>query len=237
MKVSRSVRKTSVFVLSWDDVTELVDRFSARLSHVSVSTQCSDELTRQFSDLQELKQFANPARSAIRELRVVGRTADYINGAEVTFTSDDKNNARFSVDADEPIAVELNDYFEDLLDRLRPWYARVATADWSNAIILFVVVVALGKLVPALRSGGVSLHKVAGEMKDAPWVGLGVLMALVSVGLAAVTARFRRKFFPTGTFAFGDGERRYAATEVWRTAIVASFVVSVIASVFVSWFL
>jgi hypothetical protein len=144
------------------------------------------------------------------------------------------------LDADETVAIQLNDFCEDFLSSIRPWYSWIAKADWLLLVFGFWFVIMTVKattLLLKLKSVPLELPKIS-----IPTISLveslvgGFFAGMLPLLILILIERVRRKYFPTGTFAFGDGENRHASTEVIRTVLIVAFGVSVVSSVMVAWF-
>jgi len=233
MQVSRSNRTTSVFVLAWDDVDDIVQKMSKSCQRITIVA---------FENLEELKNFQNSKKSAIKELRIKARSDDYKNTLSVTFNDEDRSNFQFSIDADEGIAIAMNDWLEGVKDRVRPWYSRIATSDWVLWFSIFVLIVLAGK-VPALLANsndGEFKKTLAQSVSSITSSDVSVLIALgffIPTLLSRLLNPIKRRYFPMGSFSFGDGMRREQKNETIRTVIMVAFAVSILATVVTSWFL
>ena len=236
MHISRSDRETSIFVLKWADIEKLLGSITEFLPEIAISASCSDRLDRAFADIDELKKFSNSQRAAIIELKIVARDAAHSHRFSLVLNTDERNNVRVSLDADEAIALKVNDLYQDYLDSVRPWYSWIARADWYLVVFGIWMFVQFGALAIAMfKATSISFEwpkdGVPGkEIFKSFFIGMAPLF------VGAVMNRVRNKFFPTGTFAFGDGENRHSRNEVIRTVLIAAFAVSVVSSVVVSWF-
>jgi hypothetical protein len=236
MNISRSDRETSVFVLKWSDIEKLFIAVAAFLPKITISASCNDRLDRSFSDLEELKKFSNSQRAAIVELKLVAWDETHSQRFSIYLSNDVRNNVRISLEANESVAIQINDLYQDFLDSIRPWYSWIARADWYLVISGIWMFVQLGSV-------GIALFKATSFSLDWPKDGvpgivfvkaffIGMLPIFIGVGMN----RVRNRFFPTGVFAFGDGENRHHRNEVIRTVLIAAFAVSVVSSLVVSWF-
>lgn len=130
MEISRNSRKVAAFVLTWDNIQKLHAELTAVLTDVEISAECADGLTRRFNSLEELGHYSNPSRSAIIEINFAARKkGDFSNRCSISFQSQKGNNCRISIDANETIALKLNEFLEDYIESLAPWYGWMAKAD------------------------------------------------------------------------------------------------------------
>jgi hypothetical protein len=237
MKASRAERQTAVIVLKWEDLEDIANTLCATLPLLSIMAKCSDGLDRSFDSLQELRDFRNAERTAIQTLRIRARDESYHQTAHLSFDGDDTRNFGYSVDADEDLALELTDYFEQLRSRLRPWYELVATANWANALIGCIAVVGIVKVLPSLWTG--QTQRVFVQVVDKMSVGemFGIFMAglFLSTLIETLLKPVRRKFFPTISFAFGDGLQRHANRETIRQVVFVGAGVGLLVGLITAW--
>ena len=237
MKLSRSTLETRAFVLNWTSLEQLHSSVSARLPKISISAKCSDQLDREFASLQELKDFGNPSRAAIQELKVTGRDSERDQRFSISLSNERRFNVRISLDANEEDAIPLNDLATDSVDSLRPWYSWVARADWYWLVLGGWLGTQLILVALKLALAG---DKVIAFSNSVPTTARDVLKSVL-IGFAPLAAGFalnsvRDRFFPVGTFAIGQGELRHTSAEVTRTVLIAGLAVSIVTSIALSWF-
>lgn len=236
MHISRSDRETSVFVLKWSDIEKLLRAIGKFLPVISISAACADHLDRAFADIEELKRFSNSKRAAIVELSFVARDEARSQRFSISFNTDERRNVRVSLEADEATAIKINDFYEDFLDSIRPWYSWIARADWYLLVFGIWMLIQLGAIgILMLKATSISFTWPKDGIPTSALL-KSFLIGLSPLFIGAAMNRVRSKFFPTGTFAFADGENRYHRNEVIRTVLIAAFAVSIVSSVVVSWF-
>ncbi len=236
MQISRSDRETAVFVLKWTDIEKLLGSVAQYLPKISISASCTDRLDRAFADIEELKKFSNSQRAAIAELKIIARDDKRTQRFSIALSNDERHNVRISLDADESIAIHVNDLYQDFLDSVRPWYSWIARADWYLLVLGIWLFVQFGGLAIALfKATSISFEWPKDGLPGAVLL-KSFLIGLLPLFVGAAMNRVRNKVFPTGTFAFGDGENRHNRNEVIRTVLIAAFAVSVVSSLVVSWF-
>ena len=237
MQVSRSSRATSVFVLKWEDVNRLYSRLADEFPVIKISVFCTDGLTRKFSNLDDLKQFGNAKRVAIESLRFDCSDESYRNRCSISFESRSTDNVRFSVDAEEVAGTGLNTFYIDFLDSNRPWYSKLAVIDFALALTAVGLVSVVGLLlfawVKGILKAAAEATSNANNAENAVFsLAAGVLIMVIATSLNY----YKAKFFPMGSFALGDGLKRHDSMEVVRTVVILSFIVSIAASIFYSFF-
>jgi len=236
MNISRLDRETSVFVLRWADIEKLFGSIAKFLPKIAISASCSDRLDRAFSDIEELKKFSNSQRAAIVELKFVAFDEKLSQRFSVSFSNDERHNVRISLDANESVAIQVNDLYQDFLDSVRPWYSWIARADWYLVVFGIWMFLQLGVIA-------IALFRATSFSFDWPKDGVpgkvylkAFFLSMLPIFIGIAMNRVRNKFFPTGTFAFGDGENRHNRNEVIRTVLIAALAISIVSSLVVSWF-
>ena len=237
MKLSRSTFETRTFVLNWASLERLYSSVAERMPRVYISAKCSDQLDREFESLQELKDFGNPSRAAIQELKITGRDSEHDQRISISLSNERRSNVRISLDANEEDAIPLNDLATDSVDSLSPWYSWVSRADWYWLVLGGWLGTQLALIALKLALAG---DKVITFSTSTPTTAREVLKSIL-VGFAPLAAGIalnsvRDRFFPIGTFAIGQGELRHSSAEVTRTVLIAGLAVSIVTSIALSWF-
>ncbi len=235
MKISRLTSETSVFVAHADVLKRFCDDIQALLPKLKLTAACGDKLVRSFESFEEFKHFNNPKRSAIQELNITACDDSRENSLSLTLNTEKTRNCRLSIDADEVIAIKLNNLCVDFVESERPWYSWFARVDWYLIVFGGWLVAQLwGLAIFLVRHGNQQLQFSSTGLTAGVLVsGIGVAFLPVLVGVALNL--LRNRIFPTGVFALGDGVGRHASDEVIRTVVVAAFAVSVAASLVVTW--
>lgn len=228
MQISRRCRITTAFVLTWDDIQKIHKELSVDLPKISLNATSADGLTRSFEDLDELCSFRNAKKTEITELEFIARDSAFGQRCTMSFSSRRQSNVSFAVDATETTATRLNEFFEDLIESMRPWYSIVARINWENLLLGLIFMVTAILLTAALIMGKikeVAQNSFSGDLK----IG-GIISGLIPWVIAIALNKTRDKFFPMGTFSIGDGTRRHNQLETIRTTVIVSFFISIAAS-------
>ncbi|MDB5856091.1 MAG: hypothetical protein JWR22_4132 [Herminiimonas sp.] len=237
MRVSRSDRQTAAFIVNWSDIDGLISSIATTLPIITIAASCSDKLSRTFADIAELRAFRNSERTAITELAVTARTVDHSQRLQFTLSSDHPNNVRHTFDGEEADALRLDKLCEDFLDSVRPWYAIVAKANWTFILMGLLIAFYVGSLIVILlRAKAIRIDWQKDGLSAEGWV-KSFVFGFAPLLLGGLLNALRNRYFPLAVFAFGDGEKRNARTEVVRTVIIGGFAVSVVASLLLSWLL
>jgi hypothetical protein len=229
MKISRSDRRKAVFVLHWSDVKRLWDKLAENFPEVSVKAQCVDKLERSFSSISELRNYQNSLTSAIKGLTFVAVGQSYSQRVVVSFANDTSGNVQLSLDADEVSALAINDFYEGYLDSIRPWYSWAARASWYFLSLVVYLLFSLRPVWVAIyRDVAISFNFSSENLmpKNFGQLLAGVLPAGVCIFMESI----RLKFFPMGTFSFGDGLARNRRNEVIRSVLIAGLGISILSS-------
>jgi hypothetical protein len=233
MLVARAARKSSPFILHREDVHRLISLLSPYLPNVVVQVTCLDGPTRTFENLAEFDSYQNANRSAINELRLSSSNGeDYY--ANFVFNDDDRSNVRIELSGDDRTGTAINGIYEDFISGIQPWYRRIATADWVGATLLSAIFVVGGMTASTMIKTHTFVNLDDFHAKHfIVGLPLGMLPLLIGIYLRKI----KRRFFPMGAFAIGDGARRVQNDEIWRTVIIAGFVISILSGVVLSWFI
>jgi len=238
MKLNRSTFETQVFVLNWASLEKLHAAVAARLPKLTISAKCADQLDREFASLEELKNFDNPARAAIVELRIAGRDTEHDQRFSISLSNERRSNVRVSLDANEEDGIALNTLASDTVESLRPWYSWIARADWYWLVLGGWIATQLILLALKLTLAGDKVITFsAGTPTTARELLSSVLIAFAPLAAGLLLNSVRDKFFPVGVFAIGQGELRHSSKEVTRTVLIAGLAVSIVTTVALSWFL
>lgn len=236
MKLSRSTSETRVFVLSWTSLEQLYSSIEARLPKVSITAKCADQLDREFTSLQELKEFSNPSRAAIKQLKITGRDLEHDQRFSISLSNERGSNVRIMLEANEENALPLNEFASDTVESLVPWYSWVARVDWYWLVLggwlATQLALAALKLVLAGEKAALNPSTSVNALEALKIALTSFAPVMVGIGLNFV----RDRFFPMGTFAIGQGTLRHSKAEVVRTVWIAGLAVSTVVSVVVSWF-
>jgi hypothetical protein len=245
VQINRSARETAVFVLKWMDIEKFLGSVEQYLPRMSISASCADRLNRTFADIEELKKFNNSQRTAITELEIIASDDKRSQRFSMALSNDERHNVRISLDADESIAIHVNDLYQDFLDSVRPWYSWIARADGYFVVLgillfalfgmLAVILFKLSNLFTLLNAKSIPFKWPKFEVPGTVFLNSFLFSLLIPFVVVTIN-RFRSKFFPMGTFAFGDGENRHNRDEVIRTVVIVGFAVSVASSLVVAWF-
>lgn len=231
MKLSRSTAESHSFVLEEDGLRRICDKLSAFFATICITVKCADKLDREFASVDELMRFANPIRSAIQELSIYARDADWKRSFRLSLANKHYANVYVSIEADSESATELNSLADDAIESMRPWFSWIARVDWYWLVLQIWIIWWLGFLLLALvlhgdrqiiigRAGPISTHSI---LKS---VVVGLMPTLAGLALNLV----RNQYFPVGTFATANGKARHDQSEIIRTVIIAGLAISVITS-------
>jgi hypothetical protein len=219
MNVTQNERFTAAFVVTWADLEDLAGNVCRHLPQVRFEAKCADKLARNFSTLEELKEFPNPEGKAIQKLTLFARSDDHESRLVLSLSNDVERNVDVSLGASEESAVALSGYVSEQLRAMRPWYSSIARI---TAQSIFLPMMYLGAaagvvcLIVVLVTGEMS-HIHWGNMAPGLFFGWGI--GIVLVAIAALLEAIRKRIFPIGVFAIGHGLQRHKNLEIIRTAI------------------
>ena len=238
MKTSVNTRREHAFVVRLADLQKLWKLLEDRIGTVKTSLKCSDDIEREFDDLEELISYDNsPAKEAI-ELSIKSRTKDWQKSATIDFSHKEWSGSsiHIQIETSEQECLEVKDKIFDVLDGTKPWYSFLARAD-SFRLFEFLLLTSL------VVSGYFSLSRLLGMSVTSKEIALGnfihlfnlmVVLGIIGGAIMIFTAKrlnkLRSWIFPVSCFAFGQGEQRYETKEKARWGIIIAFLVSLAAS-------
>ena len=220
--------------MRWADIERLLDSIGKHLPSSSVSVSCTDGLLRVFDDIEELKAFNNAERTAVTTLRIFSRGRNAGECFKISLSNGEGRNVKVELDAvDEQTAATIYRIYQDFLDALKPWYSRIAKTQVGFLISCFVLIVFAAPIAIELFKASLVSNSWSGNIDSRKFalVALGILMPMI---FNSNLNGLRDKYFPMGTFAFGDGETRHQKNEVVRQVIILGSVISVVTSVVLS---
>jgi len=231
MKLSRSTAESHSFVLEENGLRRICDKLSGFFATICITAKCADKLDREFASVDELMRFTNPAKSAIQELSIYARDADWRRSFRLSLANKHYANVYVSIEADDASAPELNSLADDAIESMRPWFSWIARVDWYWLVFQVWIIWWLGFLLLTLvlhgdrqiiigRAGPISTHAL---LRSAT---VGLMPSLAGLALNLV----RNQYFPIGTFAVANGKARHDQNEIIRTVIIAGLAISIITS-------
>jgi hypothetical protein len=231
MKLSRSTAESHSFVLEEDGLRRICDNLSRLFPVVHLAAKCSDKLDREFTSVDDLLEFANPARSAIQELSIRARDTEWKKSFSLSLANKHYANVYVSIEADNESAPELNSLADDAIESMRPWFSWIARVDWYWLVLQIWILWWVGFILLALVLHGDRQISLGGARA----IRTHDMLRSIAIGLTPTLAGFalnlvRNRFFPVGTFALANGKARHTQNEVIRTVIIVGIAISVITS-------
>lgn len=236
MNVSMSCRLKQAFVLTKEDLSKLHRALGDFGDRVTYEVACRDRLTRHFN-IEELQDYENAPDKEIKSIEIWARAShDVDKSAHLQLSNYEGENIYVRFDGPEEAADKLNSAINERLAGMKPWYSRLATADFFILLGGLLLAFILGILV-ASAIGLLGPPQGEESKGDRPLNPIAALLALAIVSMpfigGFVLNRMRDRFFPAGVFAIGQGANRHSITERIRWGVIISFFVSLAASLFV----
>ena len=232
MKVSRDARLTQAFVLEGADLQALVQHLRTWAATFRFEALCADSLTRHFESVEEVLDFENPARREMEVLHIRAYSEDHCTTFSLKLDRDTRSNVYFTVEGEETIASQTNQFVEERLSSMKPWYSLLARTNFIFVLSIIVsalssgVLIATAFLSPTTATGQ---STTARSVVQALLIGVGFGFAPLLLGY--LLNRFCSKFFPMGAFALGQGIKRHRDKEFLRSTVIVGFAVSFVASI------
>lgn len=199
------------------------------------SIKCKDDTTIEFTSIDELLAFSNTKERQISKLTIkTPYSCDtYVS---ISFKNIDilGDSVEYDISGADEKVILIENKIKDNIDLIREWYPQIS-AGWFLSIIVKTVITItilevafryLKKNGQALMSP--NLYGIVIPLFNNIML-LLLLFVLFFVGLFAPNLTISKIIFPVGSFAIGDGIRRYNQSIFWRRTVIAGFIVSVVA--------
>jgi hypothetical protein len=149
------------------------------------------------------------------------------------FSDSSTSSVSYSVSGDQRDVFFLSSELDDAIARTRMWYSRIAHADVVQLLIGLLLALFVGAL---LLTGVLAL---TGQLGDKPTtardtaignlLGYGLLFSVILLG--SLANRIKRRLFPVGIFAWGEGSNRLQRLAFWRNVFGLGVMLAVIVEV------
>jgi hypothetical protein len=234
MRIAKSSHESAVFVLTDENLENLLSQIAPILPDIRLSCACADGLERNFLRLDEMIAFRNPLKTSIKSITISALSEDQTDRFGIAFDSKGTRNLWVFINATEDVGLQLDQIANSVQDAIRPWYSPVAKADWVNIVLgLWLFSIFLPITISILRVGVSNVPWGSIDSVNIPtttWI-KAFAVALVPFVAGAVLNILRNRYFPMGTFAIGDGKSRFGRAEIIRTVVIVAFAISIASSV------
>lgn len=233
MPVTAEIRSENAFVLRLTEVEAIWSLLGSAIGGVTAKVSCVDGIQREFESASDLAAYDNVASRSIHGLTIRARSEDRETSASMSFNSGFTHGVRLNIEGPEDLVIVVRDKLQPLIADLRPWYSLIARIDFFYVIwplLVFMWMVLLGMADSSKPS------KVLTFAEASRAAAIGLLFLVGVGGLVWGLNRLRERFFPDTFFALGRGVDRYHFDEKIRWVVIVGFVVNVVASLFVAFF-
>lgn len=215
------------FVATSQDITKMWKTLEDSGMTITTTVNCSDGLVRHFQDSEMLTQYENPQRASITALEISGRCHEPYATAEISLGARYSAPVSVSIRGEEDLVASMRMAVTDTLDGMKPWYSRISTIDLFYVWVpIFMVLIMLFQIMAPSNTPTPAIpFKKALKILTIAVTMIGLIGAMIW-GIAWS----RKRFFPVGTFAIGQGLARHQYYEQVRWVVIVGFVVSVAAS-------
>ena len=110
------------FVLEPEEVRKVYRLLQDRIGSPSISSQCADGITREFTDISQLLEYENPRRRRIVSISFRSHNDDWKKQADITFSSHSWATISANLSGPEGSVMKLRDEISEMIDGLKPWY-------------------------------------------------------------------------------------------------------------------
>jgi len=231
MNASAGINLDQAFVVRPIDITTIWSILTQSVGQVTANAQCRDNMEREFQSAEQLNAYDNASSRAIRVLSIRARSKDREITASLNFGSSYSDRIRVSLDGPEDALIIIRDRLYALFADMKPWYGLICRIDffyviWPLLVFMSIMVLAMSDSPRPSRALSFGEALKATGIATIFFVGVG--------GAIWGLNRLRRRFFPEVVFAIGRGAERYDFDENIRWVVIIGFVLSVLASLLVS---
>ncbi len=135
VKLDRDSSESSVFVIEPEDIKRLTDFLENDFADVNFTLKCSDKLSRNMS-VDELLVYENPKAKRIKTLTL---SNTYNTGNRVRITVTVSGNFFININGDYDAVSKTNEFINEWIEGLRPWYWRLAHVVKFNSVVGYLV--------------------------------------------------------------------------------------------------
>lgn len=237
---STSVSLKQAFVIRADVLRRLGDILETKVGKLSITARCTDDVQREFRNVQALIEYDNIRSRQICRLGLDSRSDDRSKSASISFDSGPFSLVDLSITSpsDEFVVAVRQDVLA-LVGELRPWYGRVSTVDFTGLALLTLGVIPAASLIGLLLAvvlGFVTINITHGPTSASEIRGMALfcLAVVAAAGVIWALDRTRDRLFPAAVFAIGEGLTRYQTQDTIRWVVVVGLVVSCVGSLLAS---
>ncbi|MCP3902095.1 MAG: hypothetical protein GY715_00545 [Planctomycetes bacterium] len=208
-----------------DSLKSLVDAFKRFEPDWQIDATCADKNERHLDDLRKIELVANAPINPITHLRLSSRSEDDKCRATLELTRAGGSNCTVSIHGGESKVVTLSRRIDEILSSSAPWYSAIHGTS-------FVVVQVVTYLV--MLGAGVGIPWATGYEYSIRSLLIAILLPLLAFPAAWLLQWSRDRWFPLGVFALNQGKTHHENQEKWRLGVVATFLLSIAASLIVA---
>jgi len=210
-----------------EDLRRLCAIATQTLGTVELEYECSDLISRDFTDIESALEYDNPPSKHIRGVKI-SAFRDFNSRFWLKLDST-PSNVFISIEGDEQTVTTLSDAVDDRLASMKPWYSFLARADFVSfgftifvtAYLAFLVAAAIGVFGP---SSDMPMRSTLRGSATGYLLGFGAVTLIL--GISAALNRLRSSIFPLAAFAIGHGAEQYRRLELVRWTVVIGGVLS-----------
>ena len=231
MKETIQTTRIHAFVVQTADLDKLWRLLAKDDGVVTVSVDCSDDISRQFDDWEELLSYDNPSTKRIKALFITSSRGSRPY-ASIDFEDQQLLHGmiRIHIEAEDRLDSAIRDGIVDVIEGTKPWYSPFAQATFPfGSVVAICTYVGIWWVLGELSLKFVSLRDASESTMMFFFVALSIVTAFVMTGLN----RLRVRAFPACYFALGQGKRRYDADERIRWGVIVALLVSISGAVLV----
>ena len=155
----------------------------------------------------------------------------YNTGNRVRITVTVSGNFFININGDYDAVSKANEFINEWIEGLRPWYWRLAHV--VNSIIGYLVSTIIFVFILSPFQNYLNRFKATANLKSFDYWSLYISIALP---VLIIVILIYRNIFPAGEFAIGQGVKRFRNRELFRQIVVGGVLVSIASSIIYSFF-
>jgi hypothetical protein len=230
MKASINKSRDHAYVLKIEHIKSIWNLLSERIGQVEIIIKCVDEVQREFDTWKSFSSFENSPQKAIKHLIIQSKSKDYQKRVKLEFSNSDWRVIELNIDASDQVLSRLYDDISDILEGIKPWYARLSKIDFINVIgiVFFILFFLLYVYMRSLPEVTDKSSKTFQEILILNIFGMGIV--IFPWMFAVILNKIRKRYFPLAYFAIGQGLQRFLLDENIRWGVIVAFFISLSAS-------
>jgi|GEM_PF-1667848 hypothetical protein len=232
MNSSKNESYEQAFIIKGENLKNIDALFNTFPGDSKYRIETKDKYENEYEDVKEVLNLENSSLNPIQRITISSYSLRPSSSIRLSFEKNTYANIRCSVDAEKTKARSYFNSLEGKIINTKPWYSRLAKADFiTYSISLFVAFIILVLILAALNFFGESTREL-NDQEDAMIRLLGFLIIGSVFGIGWGLNKIRSKIFPDGSFALNQGLKKYELLEKVRWTVFVGGSITMAISLF-----